>query len=113
LASDVEGVVITSVDQPTDAGIIQTLVEAHAQLEAAVVLPSIHHRRGHPGLFDRRLFPEMLAITEEHEGLREVMTRHEAEICYVNVDTELVRTNLNSPAEYEAAYARWGQAPDQ
>lgn len=109
LPPEADAVVITSVDQPTDADVVRKLAKAHAQLHAPITLPSIHHRRGHPGLFDRALFPEMLAITEEGEGLREVMTRHDAEICYVNFNTELVRTNLNSPADYEAAYARWGQ----
>lgn len=109
LPHEVEAVIMTSVDQPTDADIVRKLVEAFSQLHAPITLPSIHHRRGHPALFDRALFPEMLAITEEGEGLREVMTRHAAGICYVNFDIELVRTNLNSPADYEAAYALWGQ----
>ena len=60
-------------------------------------------------LFSATVFPELKSITEEREGLREVMIRHEHDIAYVAVDTELVRANLNSPTEYKAAYARWGK----
>jgi molybdenum cofactor cytidylyltransferase len=111
LPADTEAVVVASVDQPTEAAIVQKLVDAYGQMHALITLPSIHHRRGHPGLFDRGLFSEMLAITEDGEGLRAVLNRHAGEICYVNFATELVRTNLNSPEDYDAAFARWGQPP--
>jgi len=110
LPPEAEAAVVVAVDQPTEAGVIRSLVEAHASARPPLVLPSVNHRRGHPTLFDKKLFPELLDITEQREGLREVMVRYEAGIHYVNVATELVRANLNSPAEYEAAYARWGRA---
>ena len=103
-----EAAVVVAVDQPTEASVLRALAEAYAASRPAVLLPSVNHRRGHPTLFDRRVFPDLLAITEEREGLREVMTRYEPDIRYMNVDTELVRANLNSPPDYEAAYARWG-----
>jgi len=109
LPADAEAALIVAVDQPTEAAILQTLMEAYEAGRPRILLPSVQHRRGHPTLFDRALFPELQAITEEREGLREVMTRHEAEIRYVDVETELVRVNVNSPEEYDAAYARWGQ----
>ncbi len=107
LPPDADAALIVAVDQPTDASILRRLMAAYQP--GAIAVPSIHHRRGHPTLFAAGLFPELLAITEEREGLREVMTRHEGDIQYVNVDSEIVRANLNSPADYAAAYARWGK----
>lgn len=109
LPSPVEAALVVGVDQPTRADVLLGLVAAHTASRPAVLLPSVGFRRGHPTLFDRRVFPNLMAITEEREGLREVMDRYEAEIRYVDVDTELVRANLNSPEEYEAAFGRWGQ----
>jgi len=97
--------IIVAVDQPTEAGVLTALATA----AGPVVMPSVKMRRGHPSRFDRALFGELQAISEEREGLREVMVRHERDIVYVTVDTELVRANLNTPADYETAYARWGQ----
>ena len=111
LPMEAEAAIVVAVDQPTEAGIIHALADAYEPERPPILLPSVNHRRGHPTLFGRGAYPDLLAITEEHEGLREVMARYEKDIRYVNVDTELVRANLNSPADYEAAFARWGQLP--
>ena len=105
LPTDVERAIVVAVDQPTEAAVLRQLAGA----EGLLVLPSVNMRRGHPTLFGRELFPELRAISEEREGLREVMTRHEAHIRYVPVETDIVRANLNAPEDYEAAFARWGQ----
>ena len=108
LPPEADAAIVVAVDQPTEAGILRALAEAYEAGRTKILLPSVNRRRGHPTLFDRAVFPDLLAISEEREGLREVMTRHEAAIRYVDVHSELVRANLNSPEEYEAAYARWG-----
>ncbi len=107
--NDAEAALIVAVDQPCRADVLTALIRAHDAAKAGIVLPSIHHRRGHPTLFDRSLFPDLLAISEERFGLREVMERHAADIHYVEVEDEIVRANLNSPDHYQAAYERWGK----
>jgi molybdenum cofactor cytidylyltransferase len=109
LPAGLDAAVVVAVDQPTEPAVLAALASAYEGSRPPLLLPSINHRRGHPTLFDQRVFQDLQAISEEREGLREVMTRYEADIRYVDVDTELVRANLNSPADYEAAYARWGQ----
>ncbi|HEX6511677.1 MAG TPA: nucleotidyltransferase family protein, partial [Chloroflexota bacterium] len=109
LPGGVDAALVVAVDQPTDATVLRELMAAYEPEHPTVLLPSVSRRRGHPTLFDASLFPELLAISEEREGLREVMTRHDEDVCYLEVDTELVRANLNSPEDYEAAYARWGR----
>ncbi|HEY8692345.1 MAG TPA: nucleotidyltransferase family protein [Chloroflexota bacterium] len=109
LPASVEAALVVAVDQPTEAGVLLSLLDGYLPSRPSVLMPSINFRRGHPTLFDRRVFPDLEAISEEREGLREVMDRYEGEIRYVEVETELVRTNLNSPEEYEAAYSRWGE----
>ncbi len=108
LPANAEAAVVVAVDQPTESEVIHHLVDAYETSHPLVLLPSVNHRRGHPTLFDRSVFSELQAITEEKEGLREVMVRHELDIRYVNVDTPIVRANLNTPEDYEAAVARWG-----
>jgi molybdenum cofactor cytidylyltransferase len=109
LPDDADAAVVIAVDQPTSAEVIRALLMAHSSAHSPLSLPSVNMHRGHPTLFDRALFPELRDITEEHEGLREVMLRHDQNIRYVDVDDEIVRANLNSPADYEAAFARWGR----
>jgi CTP:molybdopterin cytidylyltransferase MocA len=45
----------------------------------------------------------LLAVTEEREGLREVVSRHREELLSVTTDTPLTLTNLNTQDDYEAA----------
>lgn len=109
LPESVDAALVVAVDQPTEVSVLKALIDAYEGDGPGLLLPSVNYRRGHPTLFDRRLFGELSAISEDREGLREVMTRHEADIRYVNVDTELVRANLNSPADYVGAFERWGK----
>jgi molybdenum cofactor cytidylyltransferase len=104
-ALQADAAILVAVDQPTEASVLRALSAAGG----LIVIPSIDHRRGHPTLFRRPVLAELATITEEREGLREVMNRHEADIRYVDVDTDIVRANLNAPEDYEAAFARWGQ----
>lgn len=108
LPASAEAALVVAVDQPTHAEVLRAMMTPHGQ-HPPLILPSVNMRRGHPSLFDRTLFPELRAITEAGEGLREVMVRHEPDIHYVNVDDDIVRANLNSPEDYAAAFARWGQ----
>ena len=50
--------------------------------------------------------PELLAITEAGQGLREVESRHRHEQLLVEAGSPLALTNINTPEEYEAALAR-------
>lgn len=103
-------VLILGVDQPRPAWLLDRLIveqERIARPEGEqtyqIVVPACGGRRGHPPLFAASLIPELLAISEETLGLRDVLLRHAAEILPVELDTPLVRVNLNTPEEYAAA----------
>ncbi|MDE3076544.1 MAG: nucleotidyltransferase family protein [Chloroflexota bacterium] len=104
-------IVVASVDQPLDEDVLRRMIAAHDRTGAAVVIPSFEGRQGHPPLFDGRLLPELLQVTEAQGGLREIVTRHADEIEYLPVSTAIVRVNLNSPEDYAAALEHFGKAP--
>ena len=98
-----DGVLILGVDQPTDRGIIRSLIAAHAAHGAPLSVPTWQGKRGHPPLFSRALFPEIAQIDEATSGLKRVVRAHEAEIQRVPIESPLVALNLNRPEDYEAA----------
>ena len=100
---DVAGVLIVSVDQPRSGALLSRLRDAWLASRPAIAVPSLDGNAGHPPLFDAALLPELRAITEERQGLREVVSRHRAERMLVPVDDPLTLTNLNTREEYEAA----------
>jgi molybdenum cofactor cytidylyltransferase len=99
-----EGIMVVAVDQPVPLGLPEWLA---AQLgEAArIVQPGFAGRRGHPVLFKAELLPELLAIREDAQGLRAVVSRHADARRVVEAGREGVLWDLNTPEEY-AALAR-------
>ncbi len=101
--ADVDGVLVASVDQPRSAGMLRTLREAFERERPQIAVPSLGGRAGHPPLFSGSLLPELLRVSEETEGLRQVMRDFHDGRLLVPVDDPLTLTNLNTHEEYEAA----------
>ena len=99
----VDGVLIASVDQPRSAGMLRTLREAFERERPQIAVPSLGGRPGHPPLFSGGLLPELLEVSEQTKGLRQVMHDFHGGRLLVPVDDPLTLTNLNTQAEYEAA----------
>ncbi len=78
-----------------------------AQQPKAIIIPSYQLKRGHPILIDRALWPEVLALPET-ATLRDFVRAHEAQICYVVVETDSVLKDLDTPEDYEAMINREG-----
>jgi len=73
--------------------------------DAQVVSPRYGEARGHPVLFRRSLFEEILSL-EPGESLRDVVARHEDSHRYVEGDAWTV-IDMDTPEEYEAAKKLW------
>ncbi|MEM7231129.1 MAG: nucleotidyltransferase family protein, partial [Planctomycetota bacterium] len=104
-------VLIASVDQPRRVDTYRELLSQHEGSDAKVSIASYTGRRGHPPLFSRSLRSELASVDEESEGLRSVIARHADSIRLVDVADPLVTTNLNTPADYEAAKALFEAGP--
>lgn len=100
---DIDGVLILSVDQPRPAKLLCELVARHREAGCAISVPAYQGRRGHPPLFSGALLPELRAIDEETQGLREVLRRHEDDVREIEMDEALVAADLNTPEQYRQA----------
>ena len=100
----VEGVVVVSVDQPTDASVIQRLESGlAASPDALIAVPRHEGRNGHPPIFRSELLPELQNVTERQEGLRQVRRRHADRTIFLEMDNPIVTLNLNTPEAYRRA----------
>src|SRR5205814_1503113 len=99
VGDDVERVIVQSVDQPCDAELLRRLLGA----EGEIVVPAQNGRRGHPVCFSGRLLSELRAVSET-EGLRAVVRRHA--VTEIDVASDAVVCNLNTPEAYQPAVAR-------
>lgn len=95
-------------DQPTvTAAIINAVTRAFRERRAAVVQPEYRGIAGHPVLFARALFPELLAVAGD-EGGREVLRRHWGERAVVALDCN-APGDVDTAADYEQLVDRYGR----
>ena len=104
---------LLAADQPRRAALLRRLAEAHEKQGALISIPAYQGKYGHPPIFDASLLPELLRITEEGCGVREVIQRHSGSIREVAVDDPLVLTNLNTREDYERALALASSGPQR
>ena len=88
LSDSVEGVSFCPVDHPLiHEETVRKLIEMFRQSRAPLVVPTYNGKRGHPVLFSRALFQELLSDALP-EGARTVVHRHLDETVSVPVDDE-------------------------
>ena len=105
ITSHAQAVMVLAVDQPRPAALLNTLVRQHLASGALISVPTYQGKRGHPPVFSTELMPDLLAISEERFGLREVLQRRESGIREVEIDSPLLLTNLNTDEDYQKALA--------
>jgi molybdenum cofactor cytidylyltransferase len=87
-------------DQPLLTGsVIRLLVDSYIITGRSPVVPRYAGRRGNPVLFDRSLFPELLAVTGDQGG-RPVIERHRDEILWLDLPDPRPGADLDSEEDY-------------
>lgn len=95
-------------DQPRiEQKTIYQVMSAYAEGAGDIVAPSYQRRRGHPIIVARKYWPEFLALRNDRTP-REVLNAHADEIAYVNVDTDSILRDIDTPDDYEDERFRAG-----
>lgn len=96
----VDGALIWPVDRPhVRVATIQVLLSRFLGRAGDIVVPEYEGRRGHPVVFGKATFRELLEAPDE-EGARHVVRRDESRITRVPVDDPAVLEDVNTPGEY-------------
>ncbi len=103
LSCDCDTIVLLAVDQPRPAWVVERALNSHRQTKPPVTSPRFSGHGGHPLFFDGSLLDELVNISEEREGVREVIKKHEDSMNRVCFESSIVRLDLNTPEDYEAA----------
>ncbi len=103
LARDTEDLVVLAVVQPRPAWLIRRLLESHEASGALISCPRSGGRGGHPLVFSATLSVELDGISEDTQGLREVVRAHADDVNWVDVESPVARLDINTPEAYRAA----------
>jgi molybdenum cofactor cytidylyltransferase len=95
-------------DQPRiQPKVIFQVMLAYAEGNGDIIAPSYQMRRGHPILIGRRHWPELFNLPRGSSP-REVIDAHATEIHYVQVDSDSVLRDVDTPQDYTEERRRAG-----
>ncbi|MBI4526219.1 MAG: nucleotidyltransferase family protein [Deltaproteobacteria bacterium] len=102
---DIEGVLVHLVDHPfLNPALVNHMIDRFEESKKLIVVPRYRGRRGHPVLFSRRLFAELLE-TPLDQGAKAVVHAHRDETLEIDAEEEGVIVDIDTPEEYRK-YAR-------
>ena len=107
LSYECDTIVLLAVDQPRPAWVVEHALESHLKSGCLVTSPRYNGHGGHPLLFDISLLDQLSNISEEREGVREVMKRYENTMNRAYFDNRVIRLDLNTPQDYQDALTQY------
>lgn len=103
---------IVSVDTPIKSQIIEKMLPLMSQTNSKIVIPVYSGKRGHPILMDGSLQKDILSISEEKMGLKELLRKYQSSTSELKVDSEHVLYNLNTKENYISAKEHFERSAD-
>ena len=92
------------VDQPfITTDMINRVIDAYAETDKGIVLPSYCYRRGHPVIFNHKYADDILALDADSGGVRSLYRLYSNDIHYVPVETDIVLRDIDYPEDYREA----------
>ena len=100
-AEAVDGILVHLVDHPyVNAGLVTVMIDKFYATKKRIVVPRYHGRRGHPVLFSRSLFAELLAAPLD-QGAKSVVHAHREETLEVDTEEEGITIDIDTPDAYQ------------
>lgn len=98
--ADCDGMLLHLVDHPyIDAALVDRMIQRFHETPKDIVVPRWRGKRGHPVLFSRRLFAELLAAPLD-QGAKAVVNAHANETLEIETDEEGIALDIDTPELY-------------
>jgi len=103
-----DAVVFFNGDMPfIQADTVKKILEKYEETGAAIIVPSCDGRRGHPVLFSREIFAELLTVDGD-VGARQILARHQERVLTVCVTDPGIHIDIDDGEDYLQALQRCG-----
>ncbi len=101
-----DAVLIGLVDYPfITKKIINQLIYEYK--DGSIVIPAYKGRKGHPIIIPLSLKDEILSMKAEDHSLRDVISKHRDIVKIVEVDTDSILFDMDTPEKFEEAKEIW------
>ena len=102
--AEADAILLCLVDNPfITPEIVDRVIAAYRETAGAIVIPVHDRRRGHPTLFARSLFDELLNAPAD-EGARHVVHANADRVVEVTVPENAVLAGIDTPEQYRAHF---------
>jgi molybdenum cofactor cytidylyltransferase len=99
-AEGVDGILVHLVDHPfLSPALVNEMIEKFYESKKLIVVPRYRDRRGHPVIFSRKLFPELLGAPLD-QGAKTVVHAHRDETLEIGVEDEGVIIDIDTRDQY-------------
>jgi molybdenum cofactor cytidylyltransferase len=98
--ADCDGMLVHLVDHPyIDASLVDRMIQQFYESKKDIVVPRCRGKRGHPVLFSRRLFDELLDAPMD-QGAKAVVNAHGDATLEIETDEEGITVDIDTPELY-------------
>jgi molybdenum cofactor cytidylyltransferase len=97
---DCDGMLVHLVDHPyVNTELVQTMIKRYEDTGKLIVVPRHNGKRGHPVIFSRKLFSELLAAPVD-QGAKAVINAHRDDTLEIDTEAEGVTVDIDTPELY-------------
>jgi molybdenum cofactor cytidylyltransferase len=97
---DCDGLLVHLVDHPyIDARLVDLMIQRFYKTKRLIVVPRHHGKRGHPVIFSRELFGELLTAPID-EGAKAVVNAHRQETLEIEWQDQGITVDIDTPELY-------------
>ena len=101
LDHDCDGMLVHLVDHPyLTPALVQEMIRRFYETEKRIIVPKFHGKRGHPVIFSRELFAELLSAPVD-QGAKAVVNAHRADTLEVETEEAGIALDIDTPELYQ------------
>lgn len=95
-----EGLMLFLVDHPlVQRALINELIQGFSNGRNSIVIPTFQGKRGHPVIFSRELFPNLLAAPQD-QGALVVIKEYSKQILHLEWESDEILIDVDTPQDY-------------
>jgi molybdenum cofactor cytidylyltransferase len=101
LDHDCDGMLVHLVDHPyLTPALVQEMIGRFYETKKRIIVPKFHGKRGHPVIFSRELFAELLSAPVD-QGAKAVVNAHRADTLEIETEEAGIALDIDTPELYQ------------
>ena len=98
--ADCDGMLVHLVDHPyVNTQLLESMIKLCEETAKLIIVPRYNGTRGHPVIFSRKLFKELLAAPMD-QGAKAVVDAHRADTLEIDTEDEGITLDIDTPELY-------------